>query len=70
MATTKGIWVLTASYNDYDQHGEYYLKAWMGKPTAEDLIAAGVSPADTDHVLAGGGRRGYEEYWEELVEQT
>lgn len=69
MARTKGIWVLTESYNDYDQHGEYYLQAWAGKPTAEDLIAAGVSPGEVDHVLEGGGRIQWENQWYHLAQQ-
>lgn len=70
MSSTKGIWVLTESYNDYDQHGEYYLQAWLSKPTKEDLIKVGVNPGETDHVLAGGGRRNNEYQYYNLMEQT
>ena len=69
MASTKGIWVLTESYNDYDQHGEYYVQAWVGKPNLDDLLKAGVNPGDIDHVLAGGGRRNNEYNYYNLTEQ-
>ena len=33
----KGVWVVTASYNDYDQHGEYFLTFYFDKPTEAQL---------------------------------
>jgi hypothetical protein len=68
------IWVLTEEYNDYYQHGEYFLEAWDHKPTREELIAATVEPQRVEHVLAGGGRckgpgRYYDEQWYYLKEQ-
>lgn len=32
------MYVLTVGVNDYDQHGEYFVKAWVDKPTAEDIV--------------------------------
>jgi hypothetical protein len=44
------IWVLTKEVNDYNQHGEYYVKAWDHKPTEEELIQAGVPCSDYQKV--------------------
>jgi len=30
-------WVLTVSVNDYDQHGDYYVRSWDSKPSFADL---------------------------------
>jgi len=72
------IWVLTEEYNDYDQHGEYFVHAWDHRPTREELLAKGVPEKQMhctdlpDHVLSGGGRivRGsYSDYqWYHLRE--
>ena len=53
------IWVLTEEYNDYDQYGEYFVHAWSGKPTWEELYKVLLAYDDEDycdHVLKGGGR--------------
>lgn len=69
------IWVLTEEYNDYDQHGGYFVQAWVGKPTAEQLktFAATVKENWSDeyvtHLLAGGGRKKVEYHWYLLEEQ-
>lgn len=31
------MWILTEEYNDYSQHGEYFVAAWLEKPTSEQL---------------------------------
>ena len=31
------VWVLTEEYNDYDQHGEYFLAVFKDEPTTADL---------------------------------
>jgi hypothetical protein len=60
--TTSSIWVLTEEYNDYDQHGEYFVHAWDHKPSRQELIECGVQrsrPKMNDYVsyvLNGGGR--------------
>lgn len=54
------IWVLLEEYNDYDQHGEYFVHAWNHKPSKEELSehVKGVSrPGVSGYlafVLAGG----------------
>lgn len=57
------VWVLTCEYNEYDQEGEYFVNVFLEKPSAEDLIKAGVPEKDVDHVLDGGGRVGIEYQW-------
>jgi hypothetical protein len=65
------IWVLTEEYNDYDQHGEYFVYAWDHKPSREELRLRGVEtgrPYAADYltfVLAGGGRIRVASYYEE-----
>lgn len=34
----KKVWVLTSSYNMYDQQGEYFIACWLEKPTLEQLL--------------------------------
>jgi hypothetical protein len=70
------VWVLTDLYNDYDQHGAYFVAVFLDKPTRERLLAA--IPEDArwhpegvsliDHILAGGGRQKHEDHWYELKE--
>ena len=58
------IWVLTSEYNDYDQHGEYFIAAFYGKPSAADLMKeAEVSDKLAEHIAAGGGRIDAEYQW-------
>lgn len=57
------IWVLTKEYNDYDQHGEYFIHAWNKKPTAKELEDHGVEDYRLEHVLSGGGRQNFEYDW-------
>ena len=72
-AGAPGIWVLTKEYNDYDQHGAYFVYAWRGKPTGEQLakqlLLSESIEADRqllDHILAGGGREKWEDSWYNL----
>jgi hypothetical protein len=63
------IWVLTEEYNDYDQHGQYFVAAWKDKPSITQLMKVeGVSESDAKHILQGGGRRGDEYQWYSLLE--
>lgn len=68
---SKGVWVLTESYNDYDQHGECFSAIWEKKPSLEQLAeyfgmnAANVSYSNPMEALAfllhvekGGGKNG------------
>lgn len=63
------IWVLTESYNDYNQHGGYFVAAWTNKPTLQQIAkVCGITLDGAEHVLDGGGRQGLEEQWYELME--
>lgn len=73
------VWVLTSSYNDYDQHGEYFEAVFAKKPDlkilAEFFKMKGGKSGDVmeavaflEHVRAGGGRRGTEHMWYGLDE--
>lgn len=66
----KTIWVLTRSFNDYDQHGQYFVAAWTTKPTKEQLQPlTGFNEKGLDHLLInGGGRIGVEYDWYDLTE--
>lgn len=69
------VWVITSSVNDYNQYGEYFEKAYIGKPTLEDLKSF-LRPMYTEyeldhvteHLLKGGGRQGDEWKWFYLEE--
>ena len=64
------VWVLTDEYNDYDQHGEYFIAVFINKPTHEQLTAHGVDKFKLHHVLNGGGRTNNEYQWFNLTEHT
>ena len=62
------VWILTSEYNDYDQHGEYFIKAYMDKPNRDSISAdLELDPEfHTDtilHILNGGGRQKVEYIW-------
>ena len=57
------VWILTEEYNDYDQHGGYFVAVFKDKPTPEQLEAVGVGPTRINHVLTGGGREKWEDQW-------
>jgi hypothetical protein len=59
----KSIWILTSEFNDYDQHGEYFVDAWLKKPTPQILMSSGVPQNRLRHVMNGGGRVGVEDLW-------
>lgn len=69
------IWILTEEYNDYDQHGAYFIEAWDHKPTREELEKYLSFHKDTlknhinsqfDWLLSGGGRQKDEYTWYNL----
>lgn len=64
------VWVLTDEYNDYDQHGEYFIAVFINKPTHEQLTEHGVSKFKLRHVLNGGGQTNDEYQWFNLTEHT
>lgn len=65
------VWVLTSSYNDYDQHGEYFEAVFKDKPTRESIMGTcGVTEEGADHILLGGGREGDEYMWFNLRQEA
>lgn len=50
------VYVLTKEYNDYDQHGEYFIAVFNGIPKPQQLWDLGVPVNRTKHVQNGGGR--------------
>lgn len=63
-------WILTVAYNDYDQHGDYFVAWWKVKPSLEELkqSTADLSANELMHVLQGGGRIDDEYKWYNLTE--
>ncbi len=63
-------WILTVTYNDYDQHGDYFVAWWKEKPSLEELKQSieGFSDNELKHVLQGGGRIDDEYKWYNLTE--
>ena len=63
-------WILTVTYNDYDQHGDYFVAWWKDKPSLEELKQSteGFSDNELKHVLQGGGRIDDEYKWYNLIE--
>ena len=53
------VWILTVEYNDYDQHGEYFVAVFKDKPTAQMLRDLGV-PSNS---LEANGRVDWEDKW-------
>ena len=73
-----GVWVLTSSYNDYDQHGDYLCCVWNKKPKVDDLAKYFEMESGSYsnpmaalkfllHVEKGGGRQEVEDQWYNLV---
>jgi hypothetical protein len=63
------VWILTEEYNDYDQHGEYFISVFKDKPTIAQLMSYHMSEAEAKHVQNGGGRLGVENQWFLLKEE-
>lgn len=64
------LWLLTVEYNDYDQHGEYFVDLYLNKPTHQDLTKHKVPTNLLCHVLNGGGLIDDEYEWWHLTEIT
>ncbi len=62
------IWVITEEFNDYNQHGGYFVCAFDHSPTYDDLITAGFSKGYALRILSGGGRFDDEYHWFEINE--
>lgn len=69
------VWVITREINMYDQDGAYFEKVFISKPTLDQLEdffcqwKPEVRRAKAEHLLAGGGRIGYEDTWYYLNEE-
>jgi hypothetical protein len=64
------VWILTEEYNEYDQHGEYFVAVWANKPTIEQLRERiPRNDEQLEHILNGGGRKGVEDHWYYLTVQ-
>lgn len=65
------IWVLTSEYNDYDQHGEYFVAVFVGKPALEQIQKyCEVGKEYARHILLGGGRINDEYKWYNLRQEN
>lgn len=71
------MWILTSEYNEYDQQGEYFVAAFLNKPTKSQLVKAlkddgyayGLIDSYADALLeTGGGRKDAEYCWYNLSE--
>lgn len=57
------IWVLTREINEYLEEGEYFVAAWLTKPSHQQLNAVDVPYNIMNHVESGGGRIAGEYEW-------
>lgn len=58
------IYILTSEFNDYDQYGEYFIKAFRDKPSVDYLIGyLNINEHVATHILNGGGRLDKEYMW-------
>ncbi len=53
------VWILLLlqEYNDYNQHGDYFVDVFFTKPTIEQLKEYGISELEACHILSTGGGR-------------
>jgi len=64
------VWILTEEYNNYDQHGEYFVAVFANKPTAKQVAEiCNIYEEFAGHILDGGGRKGVEHHWYWLREE-
>lgn len=68
---SKKIWVITKSYNDYSQHGDYLVAVFTEKPSMGQLKK--LLPYESDECIDillgnGGGRIDCEDVWYYLTE--
>jgi hypothetical protein len=64
------VWLLQASFNDYDQHGAYTHAVFAKRPTLEELTKVLNDEGRAADVLADRGRRNYEYMWYNLRQVT
>ena len=65
------VWVLTEEYNEYDQHGAYFLAVFANKPTPTDLLPWDVSLSEAFQLMEKGNSREdrYQGSWFYLYEE-
>jgi hypothetical protein len=58
------MWIVTTEFNDYDQHGEYFVAAYYKKPTFQQLKEL-IKQDDVTvgKLTSGGGRQKWENQW-------
>jgi hypothetical protein len=66
----KTLWIVTADYNDDHQYGDYFVAAFIEKPTFQDLKK---TLPDEDNftinrIINGEGRLGFEPVWYNIIE--
>jgi hypothetical protein len=66
----KTLWIVTRAINQYDQDGDYFVAAFIEKPSFQELKA--LLPKESDKTIGkltrGGGRQGCEDEWFYLTE--
>ena len=67
------MWILTQSYNEHDQFGDYFISAFENRPTEDEIKKVLKNECELDphlssHVLQGGGRRNQEYSYFSLFE--
>lgn len=69
------VWILTSSYNLYDQQGDYFEAAFKEKPTAEAIAkwfekkGEKITEELAQHIANGGDRQDTEHQWYNLIEE-
>lgn len=53
------MWVVTRCVNDYNQHGEYFVSAFLEKPSVEELTRLGLTNLEAEACVTMGGDRIY-----------
>ena len=65
------MWIVTIEYNEYNQQGEYFLAAYLEKPTFKQLKKLiGEDDVTVGKLTRGGERQGEAYTWYNLFEAT
>tara|TARA_R110000737_G_scaffold353158_1_gene402739 strand:- start:417 stop:665 length:249 start_codon:yes stop_codon:yes gene_type:complete len=60
----KNMYIVTRVLNAYDQDGEYFVAAYLEKPTFKELRGLlSLDTVTTGKLLKGGGRQDHEDEW-------
>mgnify|MGYP006935486334 CR=1 FL=1 len=61
------LYIITSEHNDYNQYGEYYIKAYKEFPTVEQLMSdLDIRELEANYLFNGGGRQAKEDQWYNL----